>query len=124
MQKQSPGSTGNASAPSALMTPPQQSGILSSPSHASSNGAGNSQTAAGEGEVAMQPPEYMIELKDLHDRIMGLQSNIELQQVVELIATTGLYEITSRTFDFDLCRLDRKTVRKLQEFLANSPTVA
>lgn len=66
------------------------------------------------------PPDYMAELQELHHKIMTLQDNKELQQVVELIAETGNYEITSRTFDFDLCKLDRNTVQRLQDFFAAS----
>lgn len=65
-------------------------------------------------------PDYMAELQELHHKIMTLQDNKELQQVVELIAETGNYEITSRTFDFDLCKLDRHTVQRLQDFFATS----
>lgn len=65
-------------------------------------------------------PDYMAELQELHHKIMTLQDNKELQHVVELIAETGNYEITSRTFDFDLCKLDRNTVQRLQDFFAAS----
>ncbi|XP_018323242.1 protein ENL [Agrilus planipennis] len=59
---------------------------------------------------------YMNRLKDLQQRIMTLEDNDELQKVVELIAKTGKYEVSARTFDFDLCLLERSTIRKLQEF--------
>lgn len=38
-------------------------------------------------------------------------------QVVNLIEETGHFHISSTTFDFDLCSLDRSTVRKLQSYL-------
>ncbi|XP_001965931.3 protein AF-9 [Drosophila ananassae] len=66
------------------------------------------------------PTEYLSELQELHHKIMTLQDNEELQHVVEMIAATGCYEITHKTFDFDLCKLDRGTVQRLQEFLATS----
>uniref|UniRef100_A0A034VIT4 Protein ENL n=1 Tax=Bactrocera dorsalis TaxID=27457 RepID=A0A034VIT4_BACDO len=66
------------------------------------------------------PTEYLSELQELHHKIMTLQDNEELQQVVEMIAATGCYEITAKTFDFDLCKLDRSTVQRLQEFFATS----
>lgn len=69
-------------------------------------------SAAGSG----LPNDYMSELKDLQHKIMNLQDNNELQQVVEMIAATGQYEITSKTFDFDLCALDRSTVERLVNF--------
>lgn len=61
--------------------------------------------------------QYMAQLKALQQKIMNLQDNDELQQVVEMIAATGCYEVTNRTFDFDLCALDRTTVQRLQERL-------
>lgn len=52
---------------------------------------------------------------------MSLEDNNELQQVVEMIIETGNYEITGeKTFDFDLCTLDRTTVQRLQTFFATS----
>lgn len=60
--------------------------------------------------------DYMTELKDLQHKIMTLQDNNDLQQVVEMIAATGQYEITSKTFDFDLCTLEPGLIKRLQEF--------
>ena len=83
---------------------------------------GSSTTTTTTASVINELPtsDYMSELKDLQHKIMTLQDNNELQRVVEMIAATGLYEITSATFDFDLCALDRFTVKKLQEFFATS----
>jgi ANC1 homology domain (AHD) len=64
--------------------------------------------------------DYLTELKSLQHKIMTLQDNNELQQVVEMIAATGQYEITQKTFDFDLCTLDRCTVQRLQDFFAGA----
>lgn len=84
----------------------------------------------------------MQELKVLHHKIMTLQDNNDLQQglcdvdssidrrrdlhspslfqftVVEIIAVTGMYEITdsTKTFDFDLCVLNVETVQRLKDF--------
>lgn len=66
------------------------------------------------------PQNYMTILKELQHKIMTLQDNNELQKVVQLIAETGKFEITAQTFDFDLCALDRSTVRRLQDFFAIS----
>ncbi|MFT7806352.1 protein AF-9 isoform X1 [Arapaima gigas] len=43
-------------------------------------------------------------------------------QIVNLIEETGHFHITNTTFDFDLCSLDRTTVRKLQSYLETSGT--
>ncbi|XP_020299552.1 protein AF-9 [Pseudomyrmex gracilis] len=71
-----------------------------------------------------EPPifseDYVSQLKDLQHKIMTLQDNQELQRVVQLIAETGQYEITKKTFDFDLCALDRRTVQRLQQFFSAS----
>ncbi|KAL7011172.1 hypothetical protein ACKWTF_014133 [Chironomus riparius] len=63
--------------------------------------------------------EYLDELKDLKHKITTLKNNDHLQHVVRLIASTGCYEITKSTFDFDLVQLDKSTVQRLQEFFAN-----
>lgn len=43
-------------------------------------------------------------------------------QIVNLIEETGHFHITNTTFDFDLCSLDKITVRKLQSYLETSGT--
>ncbi|KAJ8981774.1 hypothetical protein NQ317_002368 [Molorchus minor] len=75
-------------------------------------------------EDANPPPkteaeDYMGMLRDLQHKIMGLKDNSDLQKVVQLIAETGRYEVSAHTFDFDLCLLDRSTVRQLQDFFSS-----
>lgn len=41
---------------------------------------------------------------------------------MNLIEETGHFHITNTTFDFDLCSLDKTTVRKLQSYLETSGT--
>ncbi|KAJ3585757.1 hypothetical protein NHX12_014476 [Muraenolepis orangiensis] len=60
---------------------------------------------------------YLDELVELHRRLMTLREGHILQQIVNLIEETGHFHITNTTFDFDLCSLDRSTVRKLQSYL-------
>ncbi|XP_055715456.1 protein AF-9 isoform X2 [Phlebotomus papatasi] len=89
----------------------------------SSYRSGSATSGGSISSTGANPPlsmDYMSELKDLQHKIMTLQDNNELQQVVEMIAATGQYEITSKTFDFDLCALDKDTVQRLQEFFATS----
>ncbi|XP_033207258.1 protein ENL [Belonocnema kinseyi] len=71
------------------------------------------------GDAPSFSEEYVSQLKDLQHKIMTLQDNQELQRVVQVIAETGQYEITKKTFDFDLCTLDRRTVQRLQQFFAS-----
>ncbi|XP_062373160.1 protein AF-9 [Sardina pilchardus] len=65
---------------------------------------------------------YLDELVELHKRLMALRERHILQQIVNLIEETGHFHITNTTFDFDLCSLDRPTVRKLQSYLDTSGT--
>ncbi|XP_055647158.1 protein AF-9 isoform X1 [Falco peregrinus] len=48
--------------------------------------------------------------------------NGDCDKVVNLIEETGHFHITNTTFDFDLCSLDKTTVRKLQSYLETSGT--
>uniref|UniRef100_A0A8C6ZQ23 AF-9 ANC1 homology domain-containing protein n=1 Tax=Nothoprocta perdicaria TaxID=30464 RepID=A0A8C6ZQ23_NOTPE len=48
--------------------------------------------------------------------------NGECDKIVNLIEETGHFHITNTTFDFDLCSLDKTTVRKLQSYLETSGT--
>uniref|UniRef100_A0A8C1G382 MLLT3 super elongation complex subunit n=1 Tax=Cyprinus carpio TaxID=7962 RepID=A0A8C1G382_CYPCA len=63
---------------------------------------------------------YLDELVELHRRLMTLRERHILQQIVNLIEETGHFHITNTTFDFDLCSLDKTTVRKLQSYLDTS----
>ncbi|XP_068163851.1 protein AF-9 isoform X2 [Antennarius striatus] len=63
---------------------------------------------------------YLDELVELHKRLMALREGHVLQQIVNLIEETGHFHITNTSFDFDLCSLDRNTVRKLQSYLETS----
>lgn len=54
--------------------------------------------------------EYINSLKHLQHKIMMLEDE-DLQRVVTVIAETGHYEITTKTFDFDLCALNETTVK-------------
>uniref|UniRef100_UPI00358E5677 protein AF-9-like isoform X6 n=1 Tax=Myxine glutinosa TaxID=7769 RepID=UPI00358E5677 len=63
---------------------------------------------------------YLDELVELHRRLMSLRERHILQQIVNLIKETGHFQITTTTFDFDLCMLDKTTVRKLQSYLESS----
>ncbi|NXG39897.1 AF9 protein, partial [Dromaius novaehollandiae] len=65
---------------------------------------------------------YLDELVELHRRLMTLRERHVLQQIVNLIEETGHFHITNTTFDFDLCSLDKTTVRKLQSYLETPGT--
>ncbi|CAG9790981.1 unnamed protein product [Diatraea saccharalis] len=74
---------------------------------------GVSSSLGEDAEPGELSPEYMGQLRDLQKRIMTINNNEELERVVNLIAETGRYEVTTQTFDFDLCLLDRSTVQQL-----------
>ncbi|XP_077988564.1 protein ENL-like [Glandiceps talaboti] len=59
--------------------------------------------------------DYLNELVELHSKLMSLKDKGYLQKVVDLIKETGSFEVTATTFDFDLCSLDKSTVKKLQQ---------
>lgn len=56
-------------------------------------------------------------LKRLHKQLNSLQDPQQLQEIVNIIEQTGLYNLTSSTFDFDLCKLDDTTLTKLVKFV-------
>lgn len=74
---------------------------------------GVSSSLGEEPEPGELSPDYMVQLRDLQQRIMKIKNNDDLERVVNLIAETGRYEVTTQTFDFDLCLLDRSTVQQL-----------
>lgn len=68
-------------------------------------------------EVSEFTPEYIHLLQTIQDRISNPQSNDNLAAVISLIQQTGCFSAKSKTFDFDLCLLDRQTVEKIQQCL-------
>lgn len=59
-------------------------------------------------------------LKDLHTRISALinEDPNKLQQIVDIVESSGKDYFTMETgitFDFDLCKLNSSTIRKLQQ---------
>ncbi|KAF4531963.1 hypothetical protein B566_EDAN010210 [Ephemera danica] len=63
--------------------------------------------------------QYRSELEELQHKIMSLDDDEELQRLVNVVTETGQYEITTKTLDFDLCALDKSTVKRLQDFFRN-----
>ncbi|KAH9629789.1 hypothetical protein HF086_009916 [Spodoptera exigua] len=89
----------------------ESSGSTSAETKVQDNGVSSSLGEDAEpGELS---PDYMVQLRDLQQRIMKIKNNDDLERVVNLIAETGRYEVTTQTFDFDLCLLDRSTVQQL-----------
>ncbi|XP_048736078.2 protein AF-9-like isoform X2 [Ostrea edulis] len=63
--------------------------------------------------------EDLIELLKLHKKLESMQDTSVIQRVVQEIKNTGLYKISEKTFDFDLCELDSSTVKKIHTFLCS-----
>ncbi len=62
-------------------------------------------------------------LKDLHARISSLihDDPNKLQQIVDIVESSGKDYFsmeTGLTFDFDLCKLNSSTIRKLSQVLS------
>lgn len=89
----------------------ESSGSTSAETKVQDNGVSSS--LGEDAEPGDLSPDYMVQLRDLQQRIMKIKNNEDLERVVNLIAETGRYEVTTQTFDFDLCLLDRSTVQQL-----------
>lgn len=74
----------------------------------------------GYGHLGTAPNgEDLIELLKLHQKLESMQDSSVIQRVVQEIEKTGLYKISEKTFDFDLCELDSSTVKKIHNFLCS-----
>ncbi|XP_014368727.2 protein AF-9 [Papilio machaon] len=89
----------------------ESSGSVSAETKVQDNGVSSS--LGEDAEPGDLSPDYMVQLRGLQQRIMMIKNNEDLERVVNLIAETGRYEVTTQTFDFDLCMLDRSTVQQL-----------
>ncbi|XP_054160936.1 protein AF-9-like isoform X1 [Oppia nitens] len=72
--------------------------------------------------VALSSPDYddsvrLNDLMDVQKRINESTNSDLLQKIVDIIEESGSFSLTDSTFDFDLMRLDDKTVRKLKSYL-------
>lgn len=77
------------------------------------NGTGKSSSRSIRSDLA-----YVNELIMLQRQLSELQDADLLQQVVNIIEDSGLFELTSTSVDFDLMRLDRSTVRRIKSCLS------
>ena len=62
--------------------------------------------------------EYLSQLVDLQQKIANLNDKKELQRIVDVVESSGSYQMSSTTFDFDLCTLDVQTIRRIQQCLS------
>lgn len=54
------------------------------------------------------------ELVQLHKRLVTLKDSSVLQRVADILEATGCFELTETTLDFDLCALDKTTIKKIE----------
>jgi YEATS domain-containing protein 1/3 len=59
---------------------------------------------------------FLTDLIDLQKRISESTNTDLLQRIVDTIEESGLFNITNSTFDFDLMKLDKNTIRKIKTF--------
>lgn len=76
----------------------------------------NCDTAAGR-DLSIFTAEYLSELQELQRRIMTSTDCRELERVFALVAETGNVVDSNNHYDFDLCGLDQRVIRKLQRCL-------
>ena len=63
-------------------------------------------------------PDYLSQLVELQQKIANLNDKKEIQRIVNVVESSGSYQISSSTFDFDLCSLDSGTIRRIQQCLS------
>ena len=56
-------------------------------------------------------------LLELQQRLMMLKNKDVLKQVARIIVDAGAGSVSSSTFDFDLCKLDARTVNRIQSYV-------
>lgn len=57
------------------------------------------------------PPTQLVQL---YRRLVSLKDSSLLQRVADILETTGRFELTETTLDFDLCALDKSTIKKIE----------
>lgn len=53
-------------------------------------------------------------LVQLYKRLVALKDSTVLQKIVDILEGSGRFEITETTLDFDLCALDKSTIKKIE----------
>lgn len=53
-------------------------------------------------------------LIQLYKRLVALKDSNLLQRIADILETTGRFELTETTLDFDLCSLDKTTIKKIE----------
>lgn len=64
-----------------------------------------------QGSNGQQSPS---ELVQLYKRLVALKDSSVLQRIADILEATGRFELTETTLDFDLCALDKATIKKIE----------
>lgn len=64
-----------------------------------------------QGSNGQQSPS---ELVQLYKRLVALKDSSVLQRIADILEATGRFELTETTLDFDLCALDKSTIKKIE----------
>ena len=67
-------------------------------------------------DLSLFTPEYLSQLVELQQKIGSLNDK-EIQRIVDVVKSSGVYQVSNTTFDFDLCALDSGTIRRIQQCL-------
>lgn len=62
-------------------------------------------------------PEYLNLLQAIQNRFNSPLAQDKMENLMRLIQQTGCFAVNSDSFDFDLCLLDKQTVKKIQRVL-------
>ena len=54
------------------------------------------------------------ELFELYRRLVTLKDSKLLQRIADILESTGQFVLTDTTLDFDLCSLDRTTIKRIE----------
>lgn len=60
------------------------------------------------------------ELVEMYKKINNIENTDALQQLVDIVENTGTFEISSTTFEFDLCVLDTTSLNAIKHVLDNT----
>lgn len=65
-------------------------------------------------------PEYVTLLQKVQERISNPRPGDNLESIVKLVQHTNCFALDSESFNFDLCLLDKRTVKKITKELGIS----
>ena len=57
-------------------------------------------------------------LIQLYKRLVALKDSNLLQRIADILEATGRFELTETTMDFDLCSLDKTTIKKIESSIS------